>query len=159
MKQRGGILQTTGFIDQLFDIHRNGHPFGNAPRERASFRGFRDPRGIIQFGADLGQHDRDAGSIVVRSMKPSCYGSHTRSQEEGSRVESRAILWRYSRRLEHLVTGMPSSGGRTPKPQNLQTCQRLGRSSINGPKIDRGRSAPPCLQISAARATFFGLSG
>jgi hypothetical protein len=40
IQQRGRILQTTGLVNQLFDIHRNGHAFGDAPRQRASLAGF-----------------------------------------------------------------------------------------------------------------------
>jgi hypothetical protein len=38
--QRGGVLQATGLINQLFDIHRNGYAFGNATRQRAGAQQF-----------------------------------------------------------------------------------------------------------------------
>jgi hypothetical protein len=49
IEQRGRILQTTGLVNQLFDIHRNGHAFGDAPRQRASLGGFCDARSLFSL--------------------------------------------------------------------------------------------------------------
>jgi hypothetical protein len=87
MEQRGGILQATGFIDQLFDVHRNRHPLSNAPRQRAGFRGAGDARGIIEFAANLGQHD-DGRFDLARSMKPPATPTHAPKAREVERIPS-----------------------------------------------------------------------
>jgi hypothetical protein len=83
MEQRGGILQATCFINQLFDIHRNSHAFCNAPRPRTGFSGFCDPRGFVQFGADLGQYDPDfwfdRGAIHAPVTAPHTLGRRRKS--------------------------------------------------------------------------------
>ena len=52
-------MQTTGLVNQLFDIHRNGYGLSDAPRQRAGLGGFCDARGFVQFGMNLSQNDSD----------------------------------------------------------------------------------------------------
>ena len=74
MEQRGGILQATCFINQLFEIHRNSYAFCKAPRQRTGFRGLCDSRGFVQFELISLSTTLIAGSIVALSMKASSYG-------------------------------------------------------------------------------------
>jgi hypothetical protein len=71
IQQRGGVLQTTGFINQLFDIHRNGYAFSDAAGQRAGLGGFCDTRGFVQLGVNSVSIILIAGSIVARSMMAS----------------------------------------------------------------------------------------
>jgi hypothetical protein len=63
-------MQPSGLVEQLFDIHGDGHALGDTAGQRAGFRGFGDPGGLGQFGADPA-NVLIAGSIVLRSMMPS----------------------------------------------------------------------------------------
>jgi hypothetical protein len=48
-------MQTSGFVDQLLDIHRDGNAFRDAARARAGLCRLGDPRRLAQARMDFGK--------------------------------------------------------------------------------------------------------
>src|SRR6267142_6637822 len=100
-------MQTSGFVDQLLDIHRDGNAFRDAARARAGLCRLGNPRRLAQARVDFAKTSLDgfvddgpvhtasffagrvalAGSIVARSMAHPLPGHHTRSASWGSRAD------------------------------------------------------------------------
>src|SRR5882757_3849667 len=100
-------MQTSGLVDQLFDVHRNRPGLRDAACNRAGLRGLGDLRRLAQTGVDFAKTSLDgfvdhrpvhtasffagrvtlAGSIEARSMAHPLLGHHTRSAAWESRAD------------------------------------------------------------------------
>src|SRR5215216_3053819 len=103
-------MQTSGFVDQLLDIHRDGNAFRDAARARASLSSFCNLRGLGKTRMNLGKagDDRLVENRFGHSFFPNLMGTVTLRPPLKS-SEFRAILWLLSRGPDNELIGQ--SGG------------------------------------------------
>jgi hypothetical protein len=103
-------MQTSGFVDQLLDIHRDGNAFRNAARACAGFGSFCNLGGLGKPRMDLGKtgDNRLVENRFGHVRFPHSMGTVTlRSPPKSS--EFRAMLWLLSPGQDNELIGHSGS--------------------------------------------------